>query len=306
MAWIESHEDLPNHPKTRKLARLLNIGVPQVIGHLHCLWYWTLKYADDGNLERFQDADLAEAAMWEGDSTVFIQALAEVRFLDSSPPGYAVHDWNDYAGKLVQRRKQNRDRMRAERATHVLERSRHVPPRVELPYPTVPNRTVPNPTAIPLKGDSTAPEKVVARKQRTARKTPALTSLASGTALLDLFGEEEQIAMGMKFAGVDFSWEAGKCVAWHMDRGGSGNWKLSFKNWLDKIGQEGRNDGRTPRVRDSRNDPESFKEAAALDAKHGAAVRERILRDMQVSKARLLGGDNARIGGATEGTGSPR
>ena len=34
MAWIEAHQELRNHPKTKKAARLLGISRPQMIGHL--------------------------------------------------------------------------------------------------------------------------------------------------------------------------------------------------------------------------------------------------------------------------------
>jgi len=136
MAWIESHEDLPNHPKTRKLARLLGINIPQVVGHLHCLWYWTLKYADDGVLTRFDEADIEGAMLWDGEPGKMAKALIDTKFLDKVQGELTGHDWNDYAGRLVQQRKANRARMVRARASHV-------------PIPsgaTVPNRTVPNRT----------------------------------------------------------------------------------------------------------------------------------------------------------------
>lgn len=136
MAWIESHEDLPNHPKTRRVARRLGIPVPQVIGHLHCLWYWTLKYADDGVLTRFDEADIEGAMLWDGEIGTLLAELIEAKFLDRDQATLKVHDWDDYAGRLVQQRKANRARMVRARATHV-------------PIPTgatVPNRTIPNRT----------------------------------------------------------------------------------------------------------------------------------------------------------------
>jgi len=39
VAWIESHQTLGQHPKTRKLARLLNISAPTAVGHLQFLWW---------------------------------------------------------------------------------------------------------------------------------------------------------------------------------------------------------------------------------------------------------------------------
>lgn len=152
MAWIESHEDLPNHPKTRRLARMLGISIPATVGHLHLLWYWVLKYSDDGDLGGFTDDDIADAAMWEGDPVAFFHALVDAGFIDKDEDGARVHDWHDYAGKLVQRRKANRERMRKARAEHNEDSATHVQrtneTRVKPPNRTEPNRTVPNPTNV--------------------------------------------------------------------------------------------------------------------------------------------------------------
>src|SRR5687767_5633894 len=53
MAWIESHQEIARHPKTRKLARLLGGSVPTAIGHLHLLWWWAVDYAEDGWLGKY-------------------------------------------------------------------------------------------------------------------------------------------------------------------------------------------------------------------------------------------------------------
>ena len=161
MAWIESHQTLANHPKTRKLARALGVGRAQAIGHLHLLWWWCLDYAPDGDLARFEPADLADAADWDGVPDTFAHALHESGFLTAER---AVHDWDDYAGKLIDRRKANAERMREARsqvktarsgtkkprADAEKQRATHVPDadgaRVGLPYTTVPNTTEPNRT----------------------------------------------------------------------------------------------------------------------------------------------------------------
>ena len=56
MAWIESHQELANHPKTKRFKRALGISTPQAIGHLHLLWWWALDYAQDGSLAAFSRA----------------------------------------------------------------------------------------------------------------------------------------------------------------------------------------------------------------------------------------------------------
>lgn len=68
MAWIESHQELWRHPKTKKLARLLQISIPTAVGHLHGLWYWAMDFAQDGDLSSYDAEDIADAVMWEGDA----------------------------------------------------------------------------------------------------------------------------------------------------------------------------------------------------------------------------------------------
>jgi len=111
MSWIESHQELRNHPKTKRLARQLGISLPQAIGHLHCLWWWALDYAVTGDLSPYDSEDIADAAMWEGDPQEFIEALltcgpgGRPGFLERGPDGrLRLHDWHDYAGRLINTR----------------------------------------------------------------------------------------------------------------------------------------------------------------------------------------------------------
>lgn len=122
MAWIESHQTLGQHPKTRRLARYLGISLPTAVGHLHYFWWWALDYAQDGNLSKFEPEDIAEAALWEGDAATFLEALIKAGFVDRKGQELVIHDWDDYAGRLIDKRKANRERQRKwrERVTNAL------------------------------------------------------------------------------------------------------------------------------------------------------------------------------------------
>lgn len=160
MAWIESHQSLIRHPKTKALARRLGISRVTAIGHLHCLWWWALEYAEDGDLSNVPNDELAEEAMWEGDPDHFRQALTEAGFLDND--GH-IHDWAEYTGRIVAQRESNRDRQRRFREKHrdaVVESNGYVTVTSrERNAATVPNRTVPNhisETTSPLAGEPAA------------------------------------------------------------------------------------------------------------------------------------------------------
>lgn len=153
MTYIESHDSLREHPKTRRAARALGVNRAQFIGHLHMLWWWAMEYADDGDLSVFDPADIADGADWDGDPDQFVDALLNAGpgdstgFLAYTPEHrLVIHDWNDYAGKLIERRRANRERMRSKRAEHVQDtcdaQSPHVQSDRNLTYPTVTNPTV--------------------------------------------------------------------------------------------------------------------------------------------------------------------
>ena len=109
--WIESHQQLANHPKLKRLARLLGVSKQAAIGFLHLLWWWALDYAPRGQIiPPFESGDVADAMEYEGDPQEIIDALVSAGFLDRNSDGLVIHDWYDYAGKLLDRREQDRIR----------------------------------------------------------------------------------------------------------------------------------------------------------------------------------------------------
>jgi hypothetical protein len=182
MAWIESHQSLLNHRKTGRLARALGISKITAIGHLHVFWWWCLDNAPDGNLTGIDAEDIAEGAGWEGDPAEFIKALHFAGFLDD---GEGVHDWYEYAGKLIEGRKANAERMRRKRAAHDSTGSNDSAAHVQhtngaraehvqgLPYSTVPystnNVVLKSPTITPVPDPPAADAALSAAEQEPPR-----------------------------------------------------------------------------------------------------------------------------------------
>ena len=113
MAWIELHQSLTTHKKTRRLARALGLGVPegipQAIGHLCMFWLWCVDGTDDGSLADLDAQDIADAAGWTGDPRVFADAMCAAEFIDKGPDGImAIHDWDDYIGRLIRLREETK------------------------------------------------------------------------------------------------------------------------------------------------------------------------------------------------------
>jgi hypothetical protein len=171
MAWIESHQELGAHPKTLKLARKLGNTKVQAVGHLQYLWWWATDYAQDGDLSRYESLDIAIAGEWEGDADTFVDGLVRAGFLEQCDELLSIHDWDEYAGRLIERRAKNAQRMREARAAQnptqddeCDERAAHVQSthdaRARLPNQTKPNHTEPNLT----------------KREHTARSAPARVS----------------------------------------------------------------------------------------------------------------------------------
>ena len=122
MAWIKLQQELAKHPKTKRLARTLGISKAETIGHLFLFWGWALDYADNGDISKFDAQDIADAAEWEGDPEAFLTAMTDcgpgdtAGFIERRDGGIFVHDWEEYMGRLLERRKQEALRLQEYRA----------------------------------------------------------------------------------------------------------------------------------------------------------------------------------------------
>lgn len=235
MAWIESHQTLADHPKTRKLAHLLGVSVPAAIGHLHCLWWWALDYSDDGSLAGHDALDIAIGAKWDGDADELVDALIRVGFIDVSDAGLSIHDWYDYGGKLTSRRKANTERMRKARAeqnptraAHVQRtnsaRVKHVQNCAELQYTTQEDTTQEDTTG--ESDGANAPAPPAKTNPRGSRISDDFTvTVAMGLWAVEEGMTNEQIQRETeKF--VDY---------WRTVPGAKGrklDWQLTWKNWI--------------------------------------------------------------------------
>lgn len=114
MAWIEVHQSLSTHWKTYVLAETLQIRRPEAVGAVVCIWLWALDACQDGDLSRVPDQVLKAISGLEHDGAEIRKALETARFIN---PDETIHDWDEYAGKLIQRRKEDRERKRAGRVS---------------------------------------------------------------------------------------------------------------------------------------------------------------------------------------------
>lgn len=127
MAWFRVHQELFRHPKLKRLARGLGVSEPAAIGHLLMLWGWALDFAPDGDLQNFDNEDIAEAMNWKGSAAELVDALVlcggrgQSGFLDRAEDGrLTLHNWDENCGADYERRQKDAKRKKEKRASEKL------------------------------------------------------------------------------------------------------------------------------------------------------------------------------------------
>lgn len=140
MAWFEAHQTLAKHPKTLKLANLLKVERRYAVGLLHDLFSWGLDSAKkDGTLPGLNSDEIASALDYQGKKGAsVIAALVDSGYLEVENGSFKIHDWYDYAGKLMDKREADRKRKSNGNPTEIQRKDNGNP------IATVPNLTVPN------------------------------------------------------------------------------------------------------------------------------------------------------------------
>ena len=162
MAWIELHQAVWTHRKTFLLADALQLDQTYAAAHVIRLWTWALDNVPGGDCSALTERAIAYGADWRGDAPAFVAALIHAGWLDADADGGLwLHDWQDYAGRLIERRMQNAERMRdarAQRAPSIKEtRAQNVQSTCDARAgATVPNRTGPNRTGPDTTGERAA------------------------------------------------------------------------------------------------------------------------------------------------------
>lgn len=71
-----------------------------------------MDFAQDGDLSEYEAEDIADACEWPGDPEELLAALIKAGFIDED---YQIHDWFDYAGRLIEKREKNKERKQKSR-----------------------------------------------------------------------------------------------------------------------------------------------------------------------------------------------
>lgn len=120
MAWLKIYQSIREHRKILDAADDLEIDPPYMIGLLTSFWLWALDNAPDGDVSNISARNIARAAQWGGDADKLLESLISAGLLDcydseTEQSTILIHDWEEYAGGLIQEREKERERSRARR-----------------------------------------------------------------------------------------------------------------------------------------------------------------------------------------------
>ena len=118
MAWLEIHQSLRDHRKTLEAADTLDVKPVTMMGMMVSFWLWAIDNVPDGDVSKIRPRTLARAAQWDGDPEEFIGTLVACGWLDKYEDCLLIHDWHDYVGKLLERREQENNYKKRQRALY--------------------------------------------------------------------------------------------------------------------------------------------------------------------------------------------
>ncbi len=93
------------HPKTKRLARELQMPVWAALGLLEAIWHWVSRYAPTGVLTAEDIADLCDTIRFDGN---LAESLTKSGWLDVVADGWYIHDWHDHADDTTKKTLQKR------------------------------------------------------------------------------------------------------------------------------------------------------------------------------------------------------
>lgn len=123
MAWISVHQEVDG-TKLRRLYQTIGCSKFEALGILNFLWFWGMKNADETGLAKDTDLDVLSRYLYgcgensELDMGRVVQSLVDVGWIDMTPDGFHIHDWDIWQEqwyKLQKTRRTDAERKRKAR-----------------------------------------------------------------------------------------------------------------------------------------------------------------------------------------------
>lgn len=94
-----------DHPKTKRLSKLLGVTHFAAVGLLECLWHFAARHAIRGDIGRWSNEEIGDAVGWPTDDVErFVTALVDTGWLDRHVEHrLTIHDWHDHCDEAVRK-----------------------------------------------------------------------------------------------------------------------------------------------------------------------------------------------------------
>lgn len=99
-----------SHPKFRRLQRELKLPLYAVVGLLESVWMLAAQFAEDGDISRFSEQEIADYVGFEGDATHLVETLIACRWVDRSDQMLTIHDWLEHRPSYLNERDRKREK----------------------------------------------------------------------------------------------------------------------------------------------------------------------------------------------------
>ncbi|MEK5182152.1 hypothetical protein [Paenibacillus odorifer] len=108
--WIKSYQATDRDPITRRFCRSTGLSTPAAVGTLHMLWWWVLDWAQDGDISKYHDIDIADAVSFEGEPEVLMRALIDAGYVVENQSGREIANWFKIGGQIIESKKKDAER----------------------------------------------------------------------------------------------------------------------------------------------------------------------------------------------------
>lgn len=113
--WIPIRTDIPNHPKTLRIAQQLRKTPDEVVGLLVRFWSWVQQHTDSGRLEGMS---IELCALGAGVPSKFLESLVSVDWLVVADPDLLIPEFPRWFSGAAKRRLRDAARKRAIRGNN--------------------------------------------------------------------------------------------------------------------------------------------------------------------------------------------
>lgn len=103
--WIRVHSNARNLKVVWRAVEFLGVSPEAAVGLLVVLWGQVAQHSENGHIDNVPDAQLEGWVGWTGEPGRFARFVREKHAVDGR-----IREWDDYAGKLEERREKDRER----------------------------------------------------------------------------------------------------------------------------------------------------------------------------------------------------